>query len=243
MAKKHETRKAHEKAKPKAAKKEEPVMAVFRTGGESPFPRSEAPARPSGAPLPASRPSPPPIPSSRPALSLQQKTALIGGALILVLVLGTLLAPSLAGLFPSPDGTPAPDQYAAFKTGLEDNNHSAIIMDLRGAPSAPVRQAILQCGVDFVSGGFYQRAHKDLLIYSCDGTGCLSARYRYDLGNSSPVSTNVTLPYTDALASLAGYSYFHIQYAPASRAPDYAPRYADIFISENTTETCSINVQ
>ncbi len=201
---------------------------------------SSSPASNSSASL--SLPKPPPIPSPRPALTLQQKTALIGGTLILVLVLGTLLAPSLAGLIPTTPNPVTDDNYALFKTSLLNNSRSAVIMDLRAAPSAPVKQAILQCGVDFISSGLYQNLHKDLLVYSCDETGCLSSRFRYDLGIKNATTTNVTIPYSDALANLAGYTYFHVQYAPQSREPVYTSQYSEVFITGNSSEACNINV-
>jgi len=147
-----------------------------------------------------------------------------------VLVLGTALWPSFA-IWDSNAN------YLKFKTAIEDSNQSGIIMDLRGAPPA-ARQKILQCGVDLIFGGFFSKADKDLLVYSCDETGCMSSRY---LRNSTE-TINTTIPFSDALYGLRGRPYFHLLYNADSRPPVYTAVYSEVFITEDSGESCGISM-
>lgn len=220
-AKKHDAKSAHKKAAHSAESKPAPVTPVLSAAS------SHAPV----SSPPPTLPSPPPIPPSRFGFTFQQKVALIGGALLLALVLGTILWPSLAI-------GDANANYLKFKTAMEDSNQSGIIMDLRGATPA-ARQKILQCGVDLIFGGFFSKANKDLLVYSCDDTGCMSSHY---LRNSSE-TVNTTIPFSDALYGLRGRPYFHLLYGAESKPPVYTPVYSEVFITSDSNESCGISVQ
>ncbi len=174
--------------------------------------------------------------SKAPGLSMQQKTALIGGALILAAVLLSLLWPSVSPAASS-------DSYRAFASSLVNNSRSGIMVDVRGASSPDARQKLLQCETDLVqSSDFYPRTGKDLLVYYCDDSGCLSSRYRYDLPKYSFSYDNRSVPFADALYALQNRTYFYIHYSPSSQPPAYSSRYAEIFITANSSESCGINV-
>ena len=185
----------------------------------------------SPTPVEAPKPSPPQVPPSRTGLTFQQKVALIGGAILLVLVLGTILWPSLA----IGDGNA---NYMQFKTALEDKNQSGILMDVRGASDA-ARPKILQCGVDLISSGFYSAAKKDLVVYSCDDSGCLSSQFRPGV---NATTANTTIPYSDALYGLRGRPYFHILYSSEPKAAVFTPEYSEVFITSVSNESCGINM-
>ena len=224
--KKHEVKGAQKKPASTHTAVAPPVQTV------SPASDASVSSAPSFAPsLAPSKPSPPAIPPSRTGFTFQQKVALIGGALLLVLVLGTVLWPSLAL-------GDANANYMQFKTALENGNQSGILMDLRGAPSG-ARQKIVQCGVDLISSGFFSAAKKDLLVYSCDDTGCMSSHL---LPGANATTSNATIPFSDALYNLRARPYFHLLYAADSKAAVFTPEYSEVYLTADSNETCGINI-
>ncbi len=172
--------------------------------------------------------SPPPKPS---ALSSAQKYALIGGAIILVLVLGALLLqPQDGGSDPS-----------VFLNDLVHNPQSGIIVDTSGSPSSNVTSSIMQCGVNLISSGFYKTQTKDLLFYSCNATGCIASSIVYNETNVTINNVNGTVSLADALLSMRERAYFHIKYGPEGKKVFY-PTYCEVDINGQQEATCSINV-
>ena len=116
------------------------------------------------------------------SLTSRQKYALIGGALIIVLVMAFFL------LF----GQNSPDEVQAFSDYLYYSNSSGIVMDIRGSPDNATSAQIMQCGVNLISGGFFAKTQKNLLIYACDEKGCLSAAEIEAAKNNSAIKNNST---------------------------------------------------
>lgn len=182
--------------------------------------------------------SPTPKPAkSGASLSLQQKGALIGGALILVLVLATLLQPSAAE---SNDPT-------SFSNYLYSNQKSGLLVDLRGASSGDVTQKIKECGQNLVSGTFFSNHSKDLLIYYCNQTSCLWGHFVYGENYSYDVPANASdrsIQYSDALYNMRERAYFHVSTKTDERDYAFHPTYMDIFIGPNSsTGICKVEAR
>ncbi len=160
-------------------------------------------------------------------LTPTQKYALLGGAVVLLVVLGL-------SLFSSPGTDPKP-----FTNYLYSSNQSGILMDVRGSPSPNVSQKILQCGVNLISSGFYARTSKDLLVYACDDSGCLSG----GATANQTVNSSATISFSDALYAMRGRPYFYIHYGP-SGLQSFHLTYAEALINaDSNTSACSIGVQ
>lgn len=164
-------------------------------------------------------------------LSGNQKIALVGGLLVLVLLLGV-------ALYSNPGDDPAP-----FTNYLYHAPQSGILMDVRGSPSANVSQKILQCGVNLVSSGFYATTQKNLSIYACDEKGCLGGPVATNSSSLNATnSNNTTLPFSDALYALRNSAYFHIRYGPEDRKV-FHPTYVEVYVSPGSSAACAINIQ
>ncbi len=172
-------------------------------------------------------------PSSKPAgLTLQQKAALIGGAIILAIVLGVLLLP-----------TPAESaNEGAFSNYLYNNSKNGILVDARGASSADVRQQIMQCGVNYISSPFYTNgSSKELLAYFCDDSGCLSSDYRFGVSNSTPVISNTSVPFSQALYAMKDRAYIHVHAGPEGKDFIYHPTYMEVIIGpKSNSDYCRL---
>ena len=164
-------------------------------------------------------------------LTSSQKYALIGGAAVLVVVLGL-------ALFSSPGDDPK-----AFANYQYQNTQLGIIQDLRGVPSGSnASSKIIQCGVNLIISDFYAGTSKDLVVYTCDNVQCEGGEV--PKANASANSTKMeNISYADALNNMSGRAYFNIQYGDR---PHYVfhPTYADVFISPASDPSlCSIGVQ
>ncbi|MFH1094995.1 MAG: hypothetical protein V1728_02145 [Candidatus Micrarchaeota archaeon] len=190
-------------------------------GGHLPSPSRAAPG-------PSHAISPPPKPS---AFNPTQKYALIGGAIILVLVLGALL------LQPQDGGSDPTD----FLNYLVQNPQSGIIVDTTHSPSPNITSRIMQCGVNLISSGFYKAQTKDLLFYSCNATGCFASGIVYNETNVTINNINGTFSLADALSNMRGRAYFYIQYGPQGQKI-FHPTYGEVDINADSDETCSISL-
>ncbi len=154
-------------------------------------------------------------------LSLQQKAALCGGAVILALVLGVLL-------FPSGNGSADEGTFSKY---LYNNPKNGILVDARGAPSADVRRQIMQCGVNYVSSPFYTNgSSKELLAYFCDDAGCLSSVYRFGQSNSTPTTSSTSVPFSEAVYAMRERAYIHVHAGSENKDFIYHPTYMEVII-------------
>ena len=203
--------------------KEEKPPTQKHSKPDSPAPQ----VRPAASP---SQPKPAPAQPSKPGLTLQQKAALIGAAVIIALCLGVLLWPAPAQA----------TDYDSFTHYIYNNSRSGLIMDGRGASGAGMRQQVMQCGVNFISGPFYAATGKDLLLYACDDSGCFSSEYRFDLPNSTPAVSNVSVPFSDALSAMRERAYIYI-HAGAQDQILYHPTYMEVIVgSTSNVSNCQI---
>ena len=170
---------------------------------------------------------------SKPAsgLSLQQKGALIGAAVIIALVLGILL-------FPAP--SESADQQT-FSHYLYNNSRNGILVDARGA-GANLGQAIMQCGVNYISSPFYTNgSDKDLLAYFCDNSGCLSSEYNFALPNSSAIVSNKSVPFSEAVIAMHDRAYIHIHAGAQDKDFIYHPTYMEVIIgAKSNPDYCQL---
>jgi hypothetical protein len=174
--------------------------------------------------------------SKKLGLSLQQKVALISGAIIIFLVLFTFL-------FPSSSPQAAKSNYELFISSLKENQKSGIFIDMRDASGPAMRQKLMQCATDLIqSSDFYPRFGKDLLIYYCDNSGCISSRYRFDLPNYTFSYDNQSIAFSEALYAMRNRTYFYLRYSPTPTPPSYSSQYAEISISPDSQEECLIKI-
>lgn len=182
-------------------------------------------------------PAPPPPSGEKPAgapfLSVQQKYALVAGAAVLVLILGAALYTS--------GGWAAPSDADTFSNYLYGNNRSGILMDVRDAPDAAAAQKVMQCGVNLISSGFYAKTRKDLLVFACNASGCVSANIGLD-SNDTANSSAVLVPFQEAEYAMRGRAYFHIRAGPESKTLLYPTR-AEVFVGPNEEPKCAVGVQ
>ena len=166
-----------------------------------------------------------------------QKLAIIGAAAILVIVLGAALLlddPQIAN-------------SQSFSDFLFQSPKSGIIMDIRNSPSPEYNSVVMQCGVNLISGGFFAKADKDLLVYACDNSGCLSSEALQNSTNGeiNGTETNasaVSVPFDEALYNMRSRAYFHIQYAP-EEYKKFHSTYVEVFVNSSTdTSQCRLGI-
>ncbi|MFH1306709.1 MAG: hypothetical protein ABIH83_03600 [Candidatus Micrarchaeota archaeon] len=166
------------------------------------------------------------------ALTLQQKYALIAGAAIIVIILGFTL------FFGGGE-----DDAQTFTDYLYNSPGNGIIMDIRNSPSQEVSSNIMQCGVNLISGGFFAQTKKDLLVYACDDSGCISS------SAINATDTNITdeeipvVQYDEALYDMRGKAYFLIKYGQYGKF-SFHPNYLEVHMnSSSDPSVCAINLK
>lgn len=176
-------------------------------------------------------------PPAKIGLSKSQKFALIGAVAVLVFVLGATL---ILGGQQAENG----QEFSEF---LYASNKSGILMDVRNSPSTAENAVVMQCGVNLITGGFFAQTQKDLLVYACDNSGCLSS---LALANQSDADMNETLdsdglviPFDQALYEMRGRAYFHIMYSDEEKK-EFHPTYVEVYVnSSSDASKCSLSLK
>lgn len=168
------------------------------------------------------------------SLNKTQKLAIIGAAAILVIVLAVTL------LF----NDPQMDAAQSFSDFLYESPKSGIIMDVRNSPSTAQNSVVMQCGVNLISGGFFAKTNKDLLVYACDNSGCLSSTALANLTNETNADTSeLVIPFDEALYNMRSRAYFHIMYSDEEKK-DFHANYVGVYVNSSTDPTeCKLDVR
>jgi len=161
-------------------------------------------------------------------LGKNQKIAIILAVAIIVFVIAAVM------FFGDQQITNSQD----FSDFLYSSNKSGIIMDVRDSPSLDKNSVVIQCGVNLISGGFYAQTQKDLLVYACDDSGCISSAALANLtndalDNSTINSTALLVPFDQALYDMRSRAYFHIMYSKAERKI-FHPTYVEVYVNSSS---------
>ncbi len=176
-------------------------------------------------------------------LTKNQKIALIGGLIVIVVVLAITI------LFAETD-----DSAKQFSDFLYLSNKSGIIMDIRNAPNTSMNSIIMQCGVNLISDGFFAKTNKDLLIYACDDMGCVSNLALQNATNqqqndtqtnqtSQTNTTDIIVPFDVALKDMSSRAYFHIMYDQEEKKLFHST-YALVYLNATSDPTqCKLDIK
>jgi len=187
-------------------------------------------------------------PQKKGALSKNMKIALTLGAFAAALMLAFLM---LNG---------GEDDVGEFTNYLYSSPNSGILMDLRNSPGGQANSNILQCGVNLISGGFFAAENKDLLVYACDGNGCLAsnASVSGEGQGSIPTANQTTsgnstaeeaekpeleyISFEQALYNMRGRAYFHIMYGNEKK--EFFQNHVEVYLNETSNPAnCDLKIR
>ncbi|MFN3909783.1 MAG: hypothetical protein ACK4J0_00940 [Candidatus Anstonellaceae archaeon] len=129
---------------------------------------------------------------------------------------------------------------STFTTNLYKSKKSAIIMDIRESPVQKTSTSIMQCGINLISGGFFAKTSKELVVYACDKNGCIFTDLKEQNQTQQEKGNNSAIAFDEMLARIGGSPYIHIKYGKEQKFVTH-PNYLEIFINESTDPTnCQI---
>ncbi|MCX8163407.1 MAG: hypothetical protein N3D10_02515 [Candidatus Micrarchaeota archaeon] len=130
-----------------------------------------------------------------------------------------------------------------FLNNLYNSKKTAIIMDVSQSPKQQITSAIMQCGVNLISGGFYAQTGKELEVYACDKNGCLQTKITDQVDKIVNSTNNTLISMDQVLAQIKNIPYIYIKYGPEQKFLTY-PNYLEIIINEQSDpKNCQLKLK
>jgi len=146
-----------------------------------------------------------------------------------ILILGLLIVLIVSGLALLYENTSP--SFKEFATKLYNSDKAAIVFDASSSPSQEIKVKIMQCAVNFISGGFFAQSNKNLSLFGCDEKGCYES------------TSNATLLSKDkVLAAIGPTPYIYITYRKEQGSVAH-PNYLEVFINGSSDPNqCKISL-
>ncbi|MEM3361717.1 MAG: hypothetical protein QXV64_02680 [Candidatus Anstonellaceae archaeon] len=132
---------------------------------------------------------------------------------------------------------------SVFLNKLYNAKKSAILMDVSNSPKQQITTSILQCGVNFIAGGFYAKTAQEVEVYACDKNGCMQTKIDPNKEQLNYTNYDQIIPFDQAMAQIKNLPYIYIRYGVEQKFISH-PNYLEVVINEQSDpKNCQLNIK